>query len=371
MRDFPLGDLSRPVPDFAATLRKPLAVPLWGGAKNTDTTQGRTNGSRRPRYYSNLPSPSEDVEQMSFPPSPPSGYPASYKAETAQRSPISRTRYYSHALSDQDKEALAMGVKNDNLKEWASTDLLQYQDSRIELVPYCENRIEILTAIAQEKRCSEHFLLQIKNTRQFLQQLFKGKIFHTTQDTKVRPPSGLPPVQPYPVHIGTYATYTDGQAQQHALSRPDVTQSMIDLRLPNPGTNTPPTRPSNLAERPASFGRAEEPLSRKPRVRPASNGDYFTGRHGRHSSTQSRNSSLSTESSSRLRSPLAHEYKADVTFDAFLAPHKSGKGETFRDKEAEVVTARESHRRTLSKIPSMPNMRKRLSKYPSRNPLDE
>ncbi|KAF1978023.1 hypothetical protein BU23DRAFT_550141 [Bimuria novae-zelandiae CBS 107.79] len=71
--------------------------------------------------------------------------------------------------------------------------------------------------------------------------------------------------------------------------------------------------------------------------------------------------------SSRARSSLTPDgrpyvAKADVTFDSFLAPHASGKGETHRDSQY-VKKGREprSFSRRLSKMPSMPQLKKRAS----------
>lgn len=365
MRDFVLDNLSRPVPDLAATLRKALDIPVWEGAEYTNASQGQASGSRRPRYKSNLPSPMEDVEQMSFP------HLTSSSAEPVPHSQSNKARYYSYALSDQDKHALAMGEKNDNLKEWAPSDLVQYQNSRIELVPYCENRLEILTAIAQDKRSSEQFLLQVKNTKQLLLQLFGGKDVQITLDKQVRQSERLPLIKVSPSRVGNIATYNEIQTEKRASRSPDATKSMIDLRLPSSAIPMPPSLPSGVVQRPVSSNLGGESLSRHARVRPSSNGDYFAGRHGRHSSFQSGNSTLFTNTPNRVRSPLAaYEHKADITFDAFLAPHKSGKGETFRDTERTEVASRELCLGRLSNMSSMPNMRKRLSKLPSRSPLD-
>jgi hypothetical protein len=370
MREFSLGNLLRSVPDLAATLREPLDMPVWEGAKSTNATSQQASRSFREHCRSSLPSPVQNVEQAAFPPLPPPSHVAA-KASSQPQPPATKGRYYSHALSDLDKHALAKGEENHNLKDWTPTDLLQYQDSRIELVPYCENRIEVLTAIAQDKRCSEQFLLQVKTTRQFLLQLFNGENFQVTADKKVRQSEGLPLIKLNPDQIGNIATYNDAQATQRASLGSDATQSMIDLRLPSSFVPMPPLPSSTLGKRPVSSNAGGGGLNRRSRVRPSSNGDSFAGRHGRHSSSQSGNSTLSTNSSNRVRSPLVHEYKAEVTFDSFLAPHRSGKGETFRDFVNTEVALQESRLRRISKMPSIPIMRKRMSKIPSCSLLDE
>ena len=63
-------------------------------------------------------------------------------------------RYYSSALSADDKAALAIGELNHNLSEWTGDGLVQYHVSRIELVPYSNERREIIAEIIDEKRGS-------------------------------------------------------------------------------------------------------------------------------------------------------------------------------------------------------------------------
>lgn len=125
---------------------------------------------------------------------------------------------------------------------------------------------------------------------------------------------------------------------------------------------------------------------RSAHMRAASSGDYFSlqpsytqrklGSHTRRisplasSSSCSSSSSSSSDSSSfsspstadsspRVRSPLAHEiqfrHNPAVTFDSFLAPHKSGKGEAF----CGAVNARPGGLRSVRKVPSMPLLRRR------------
>ncbi|KAF2675965.1 hypothetical protein K458DRAFT_397445 [Lentithecium fluviatile CBS 122367] len=336
MSELPLGDVERSVPDVAATLRT--------------GSQRQLSGTRQLRYQPSLPSPREDVEQTDFPSAPPSRH-ASSEIVPSSRKPVNKARYYSHALSDIDKQALTVGEIGDNLREWSSADLLWYQDARVELVPFCENRAEVLMAIAKDKRHSEEFVLQTQKNQEYLSQLLSG---------------GL----------------QQNESERGASLSRDSTQSMIDLRVPSGlgQTSEPsPRHSSEMVQRSLPSSPRGEPQTRLSRSGRARNSDYFARRHDRHISAQSRASSLSTESDSRVRSPLAQEFKADAatTFDSFLVPHKSGKGETHRDsenasKEPETPDSDSvgSFPRRLSKMPSMDMMRQRLSKRPSRNLLE-
>jgi hypothetical protein len=357
------SDISRPVPDSAATLREPPDTPAWAG----DDTSAASRGAsvlRESGYQSNPPSPQENVEQNMSLPSSPSGYLTCSSPEPILSQPLKKGRYYAHALSDEDKQALAVGKKNHNQKQWAPIDLFQYHDSRIELVPYCEERAEILKFIAEDKRSS----MQSDDSP-----LSNGRNAQANVGTQVCPRSGMPAIKLTSSQVGNTATHGDEKIHQRPFLSRNATQSMIDLRIPSPQASVTPSRSSALVEHTQSLDSREGNLRRFVRSRPASTGDRLTSYQGRQTQAQSRNSSLSTESSSRVRSPLAHEYKANVTFDSFLVPHKSGMGETYHDgenAEKEPKTPDSSSQlRRLSKMPSIPMMRKRRQKL-SGNLLD-
>lgn len=114
-------------------------------------------------------------------------------------------------------------------------------------------------------------------------------------------------------------------------------------------------------------------------ARATSSGDYFSQRPARTTGVYraSRISPLasvsgtSSDSSTRLRSPLAQEvqyrHNPDITFDSFLTPHDSDKGDAFRD----VANAKKN---TIPKMslevgpevdPKAKEKTRRLSKMPS------
>lgn len=78
-----------------------------------------------------LTSPSEGTQPVYItaskePPFPPQPKP--------KPKPAMRPRYYSQALSEEDKHALAVGEENHNLKKWSTADALQFWKSRLEFV---------------------------------------------------------------------------------------------------------------------------------------------------------------------------------------------------------------------------------------------
>ncbi|KAF2789847.1 hypothetical protein K505DRAFT_197816, partial [Melanomma pulvis-pyrius CBS 109.77] len=211
-----------------------------------------------------------------------------------------KTRYYSGALSKEDKQALAVGEKNHNLKTWTGTDLVRFQESRLELVPRSiDNRDAVIEELNKEKERAEQYLLrEDKQVSRFLG-------FPRMKSTPARPASTRPIIH----------------NPQSAPSTPELRVSSAP-NSPQQSTS-PPVFTTEFRERVAP-------------ARNASAGDYFSHSPGRFpgrplSQHTSRQHSLSTI---RVQSPLAKEFvfqpSPDVTFDTFLEPHVSGKGEAYR-----------------------------------------
>jgi hypothetical protein len=75
--------------------------------------------------------------------------------------PVKQMRYYSRALSEEDKQVLATGEKNHNLKEWNAGDLIRFHESRLELVPKSlENRDAVIKEIQTDKENAKRYLLR-------------------------------------------------------------------------------------------------------------------------------------------------------------------------------------------------------------------
>jgi hypothetical protein len=362
-----LDDTSLPVQDLAATLRQPIDTPTPESPEPPNGIWEKASAPRKSSHRSSFPSSQENIVRDVIPCSSSHGWRCSIPKPAPPR-PTKKARYYSFALSDEDKHSLAVGEKNHNLKDWKPMDLLHYHDARAELVPYCDNRVEILTALAEDKRRSEQFLLRFADTP-----LFKDRNSQAATDRNVRQSLGMPAVRLDPPHIEKIATYHEKQAYQHPSLERSTTQSMVDLRIPSSPGPMPPSRPSAFVERQFSFSR-EGHLNLPVHSRRASFDNHLANQHARHISVQSRNSSLSTANSSGLQSPLVYEYKRNVTFDSFLVPHVSGKGETVRDTKYAAEnkgkkpdgSSEASRMKRLSKMPSVPLMRKRPTKMSSR-----
>jgi hypothetical protein len=281
--------------------------------------------------------------------------------------PAERPRYYSAALTEADKDALLHGELNHNLKAWTPKDLVLHHESRKALVPRVGiNKLDKIDAIAQ-----------IDQAVQQSQIAFNKKVRS----------SKLP----------TFRLTNEHGCKERMTYPAQASQSMYDLRSSSaPAPQLPPGSPVlppiPMLSRKFSF-EASPPLSRSTHVRAASSGDNYI-RPTRPQRLQPP-SSPSSNSSSRARSPLApqdplHQANPDATFDAFLVPHKSGKGEAYRgadnakkpkgskrsgtttpDRNSSPATETSSPRRFLGKMPSLPRLRKRSSPRDVRKDEDE
>ncbi|KAK1907196.1 hypothetical protein P3342_005520 [Pyrenophora teres f. teres] len=246
-----------------------------------------------------------------------------------EQAPTKKPSYYSQALTEEDKQALAYGKKNHNHKEWSAMDLVTHHESRKHLVPCVMlkmDKVNALAAIEHDKQHSQRALSQVKDQEED-------------------------------------ATYSEQTQASH---------STYNL-LPSPTPRRPSLPPSlstpNFAVDNASHER------RQLHARATSSGDYFSQRPARRSGAYraSRISPLasvsgtSSDSSSRVRSPLAQEVQyrlnPEVTFDSFLAPHMSGKGEAFHDAD-NAKTTKAPHMSPKDSTEAKEKMR-RLSKMPS------
>ncbi|KAI4943284.1 hypothetical protein J4E91_009483 [Alternaria rosae] len=242
-----------------------------------------------------------------------------------------RPRYYAQALSVEDLKALAQGEKNHNLQEWSSERLVTHHEDREVLVPPVMPMVEKMNALADIEHDMQQSQRAVAKT--------KEKFWRSSQSTY------------------------------------DLCSSMLPPSLPQ-STLTAPSE---------EYGAPRH--RRYSHTRAASSGDYFSQPSGprtsayntrRISPLASPSGPSSSSSSTRVRSPLKQEvlFRADpeATFDSFLVPHKSGKGEVLADSKnaLRVKTPMASSSpspspkamtkvRRLTKIPSMPLLRKRSS----------
>lgn len=107
------------------------------------------------QYYGNLQT-NEDPRQGDAPTDL-----ISFMQQPFLYKPANQMRYYSRALSEEDKQALAAGEKNYNLKEWNAGDLVRFHESRLELVPRSlEDRDAVIKDIQKDKENAERYFLR-------------------------------------------------------------------------------------------------------------------------------------------------------------------------------------------------------------------
>ncbi|KAK7189229.1 hypothetical protein PSPO01_04816 [Paraphaeosphaeria sporulosa] len=343
-------------------------VPQTYGSFNQDTlariSQVQAEHARTARPTTQLPH-----SQRPPPENPPRSSCLNYSAcmdSASPRQPFKR--YYSSALSDEDRTALAVGELNHNLRGWTGDKLIQYHVSRIELVPYSEERQEIIAEILDEKRGGERFVLQ--SARQ-------AKRFVSSPLSKLQ-------------------TFKEVKTHNEQM-QVEASRSMVDLRAANTSSLllspispiSPVSPPSSTSQEGFPFPVLEtQNIRQSTHSGASSNGDHFSRQSVSssmmqfpHTSDSSRDSShnrghapdrrplvrRADRNTSRFRSSMALEamhyvVNADITFDTFLAPHASGKGETHCESVhiKKEVQPRNFSRR-LSKMPSTPQLKKRAS----------
>jgi hypothetical protein len=269
---------------------------------------------------------------------------------TSPPKPPKKGRYYSQALSEEDKQALAYGEQNHNLKAYTTQDMAMHHESRKALVPHGSGvdqlrKMEALASIEKDKQDSQRKLS--KKVRRFA----------------------------VPALLRFKSKEVNGSINNDTHNA-QASRSMYDLR-------SPPTPASPQLSRTFSFDMTPPTLARSAHVRATSSGDYFSRRPVSQSAIST--ASPSSGTSPRVRSPLVpsasqHRHNPNTTFDSFLVPHKSGKGEAFRgasnakkvkgtddarsssQDRSELPTKEKSSLRRFSKMPSMPLLRKRASR---------
>lgn len=268
--------------------------------------------------------------------------------------PSRSTRYYSHALSDEDKLALAQGELNHNLQTWAPEDLVKHHESRKSLVPQGIGanklrKIEAFAKIEEEKQRSQR-----------------------ASDKKVRGKAMLPSFR-----------LTHGKGQQEYIAyHPQASQSMYDLRSASaPITlqpDLPPASPQAVPTLRRKYSWEPAPATTAPhqnvRTVGGTESDYFSFQRGHVVPPTPRSRTSSCVPSSGVPCLLsakdtAHQHNPDTTFDTFLMPHISGKGEAYRGadnaKKFKVKVSDEDTGDTLrrfKKMRSTATLRQRFSR---------
>lgn len=293
-----------------------------------------------------------------------------------------KARYYANALSEVDKQALVMGEENGNVKKWTAEDLMAFHESRLDLVPQgIDGQEEIMDQLQMEKEKSENAFPNPKKGSRV------SRFFQRIPAITVTP--SLPAPMLNPRANQTVQTLPGQHLRSSSAPAPYKAAHPVGSRL----SLALPTTPASPAD-----SRASSPAPHLP-IRAASTGEYTGGpltrppppvsrstgaiRRARPSTARPSTSPLSPLSPRSSLSVEAGTFqpRPDITFDTFLAPHKSGKGEAFAGtdnawkdkaerekakKEKEVVeeaagTSKPKLGRRLSKMPSLSSLRGRKS----------
>ncbi|KAI4680152.1 uncharacterized protein J4E88_006043 [Alternaria novae-zelandiae] len=305
------------VPVFTSSLQEhfgPLDTDFLTPLVTSNATNRSTSTTPQPRYHLTESSARRhSVDSMSL-----------YSWEQ----PAPKPRYYAQALSVEDLTALAQGEKNHNLQEWSDERLFTHHGDRRGLIPQAMPLEEKMFALAEIDHEMQQSQCTVAKT--------KEKFWQSSP------------------------TY-------------DFRSSMLPPPLPR---STPTAQPEEY----------EEPRNRRySHARAASSGDYFYQPSSSRTSTYntrhisplaSPSGPSSSSSSNHVRSPLNQEvlFRANpaTTFDSFLVPHKSGTGEVLaesknamKDKTPTASLSPSPNAlakvRRLTKMPSMPLLRKRSS----------
>lgn len=260
-------------------------------------------------------------------------------------------RYYGHALSQGDHDALIRGEHNHNLRAYTPRDVVMHHESRKELVPQ--------GTAGTDKLREMEALAKLEQEQQHSQQVLERN--------KVRRASNLPAFRLTDEHgRDTRMTYRAYHAQ--------VSQSMYELNAARTQaaskrlTIVPPG-----VSRQFSFQATPPAMSRLSHIRAASGDDYFSSRPVAHQQPSSPPSP--GPSAPHVRSPLApplpptYLHNPSATFDSFLVPHKSGKGEAFRGTSAAKKPKAIKEKRSTSSMQPVTNTLRRFSKMPSMQSL--
>jgi hypothetical protein len=218
-------------------------------------------------------------------------------------------------LTDEDRQALAVGELNHNHREWTNADLANYHASRPELIPSDERREERIEVFLNERRRSERMVFRVADqSKQIV---------------------GSPLIRLEVVDEDEHEDETYEAQARNAASRPSNPRVSS-----TPNLSLTPTSPSaETSQSSFRFPDSQSSSGRRPGLRPGDRYSFVS-------------SSTSVDTQDFVASP-------DVTFDSFLAPHKSGKGEAHKDSDQ---ARKPGDPVKPSRRLSMPQLKKRVSR---------
>ncbi|EDU48230.1 predicted protein [Pyrenophora tritici-repentis Pt-1C-BFP] len=311
-------------PTFTATLQAPFQQPDVHFLASTfaPSTPPRTNPIQQSRHTR----PSHLHLHLHRRPSTMSAF--SFEQATTKKA-----TYYSHALSSSDKLALAHGEKNHNHKEWTPKDLVTHHEARKDLVPGGVmpkmDKVRALAGIECDRQDSRRALAQ--EVKDQVGTTFMWRVGVFADDVRKGKEEGAGYTYTYD-YAGRMQMTSDTPSPPSLSLSPRRPSLPLSQSYPNLTIATTTSTTSSHHVRATStgdyFSHHQQPRSTRPARRSAH-------RASRNISPLASVSGTSSDSSTRVRSPLAQEVRfrrnPEVTFDAFLVPHKSGKGEAFVD----------------------------------------
>ncbi|OAL50255.1 hypothetical protein IQ07DRAFT_653558 [Pyrenochaeta sp. DS3sAY3a] len=243
-----------------------------------------------------------------------------------------KPRYYKQAFTDEDTEALARGEQNHNLTPWTPADLVMHDELLNDLRP--------LPLIVDHSSRSSILVDAHGTTTQTF-----SRPFRTGDKVRYLQCSDpLPRIEQSGEKLPQEENRFDAEFQREVegpfcgigsplySSRSSSAPVLIIPAHDNLLPENPAPRHSVGAfpehSRTSSATRVSESLSIPA---PLSRAFSFTSSQTRHAPKLPSPLSLSPASSFRTRDPEAFKPNPETTFDSFLGPHKSGKGETHAD----------------------------------------
>jgi hypothetical protein len=289
-------------------------------------------------------------------------------AATKPALPSKKKRYYSQNLTEEDKNALTVGELNHNLKEWTPNDLVRFQEGRLDLVHAgLENREEWLALRQMEMQKSQEYVTQHRKREEEVRRYLRVPTFTITAPerpaaNKLQLQKSGPLLRVPSSQVSSVASRKVGSPHSQAAEMSNVPPvSQVSEVSSQERPALPPVEVNTQAD-----ARSGGSSSARPRRRPGSYGFHDRG-------LQPPRPISGPLNGFGLETP-PHEPRPDITFDSFLAPHISGKGEAFRGadnakkedptedvgdgtKLVKSGGSRKNPVRRLSKMASMPSLR--------------
>lgn len=270
-----------------------------------------------------------------------------------------KPRYYSYALTTEDKVALVAPENEDEGPSWTRDDLLKFQESRRDLIPRGMSNSEQMWVELeqeleeeqeqepeeqeQEQKQDEEQEKKARKSAEYVREI-KGKVRRRLAAMKLVPETKVTGPDGEDTEADFYQKLEDEHQRPQLQRRASVPMEPVFFPRGNMSFEWLPRTPSIEQLRPTSYfdGVVAAPVVQRRRRRVSSTGEYNTTsrqldhplrlhpRVGRRTGSQPPAGGGPASPTTEGRS---YQYRPDVTFDGFLAPHASGKGWAYRGAE--------------------------------------